>query len=355
MIRQVVVPGFDPSFVTRSETVRVPLSAVTPTTSAEKGPIPATAQRATSARTTIARPTATKTVPWTCELAESLSPSGLQRSHRPTSSATGAPQRAHGCVSSGGVGRAAEVEVGGYAIGPSIVPRTGPRGGWQRRRAGAGACDSLPAIDRADEGVDVVGRPGGQEDLVGARLEPARQLLSWRDDEWVAATTDRRPSDGAHRTRGRPADRSRRDRPLPVPRGSVARGRGTCRTPPPSRRRARRRCGRRPACPAPMRIGGGGSGTGWAYASRSGYSALARVAGPPVHRARSTATASRRWAARSGGCRERDPVCLVLVGMAADPDPEHEPAPARLLERRCHPGEDRRVAVHDVGDERADA
>ena len=41
-------------------------------------------------------------MPWTCEADESRSPSGLQRSHSPTSSGTGAPQRAHGWV---GLGR----------------------------------------------------------------------------------------------------------------------------------------------------------------------------------------------------------------------------------------------------------
>jgi hypothetical protein len=42
--------------------------------------------------------TATNTVPWTCELAESRNPRGLHRSQSPTSRATGAPHRAHGWV-----------------------------------------------------------------------------------------------------------------------------------------------------------------------------------------------------------------------------------------------------------------
>src|SRR4051794_14980356 len=82
-----------------------------PVTDAANGPIPDTARWATIARVTTASPTATKTVPWTCELAESFSPSGLHRSHSPTSSGTGAPQRAHGWVR-------------GFAAGP--VAGTGP-------------------------------------------------------------------------------------------------------------------------------------------------------------------------------------------------------------------------------------
>ena len=49
--------------------------------------------------------------------------------------------------------------------------------------------------------------------------------------------------------------------------------------------------------------------------------------------------------------REVDAVGLVLGRMAADADAESEATAARLLERRGHPREDRRVAVHDVGDE----
>jgi hypothetical protein len=54
----------------------------------------------------------------------------------------------------------------------------------------------------------------------------------------------------------------------------------------------------------------------------------------------------RRW--------EVDAVGLVLGRMAADPDPERESAAAGLLEGRRHPRQDRRMTVHDVGDERPD-
>ena len=51
---------------------------------------------------------------------------------------------------------------------------------------------------------------------------------------------------------------------------------------------------------------------------------------------------------------ELDAVGRVLLRRAADPHPEDQPAAARDLERRGHPGEDRRVAVHHVDHERPD-
>ena len=65
---------------------------------AGNGPIPRTASSADQHSATTASPIPRKTVPWTCELAASRSPSGLQRSHSPTSSGTGAPQRAQAWV-----------------------------------------------------------------------------------------------------------------------------------------------------------------------------------------------------------------------------------------------------------------
>src|SRR4051794_16447320 len=62
------------------------------------GPVPETAKWAPIARAATAMPMARNTDPWTCELAESFSPSGLHRSQRPTSNGTGAPHRAHGWV-----------------------------------------------------------------------------------------------------------------------------------------------------------------------------------------------------------------------------------------------------------------
>ena len=62
-------------------------------------------------------------MPWTCELAESRRPSGLQRSHSPTSMATGAPQRTHACI---GAGFAAARVAGGTVRGvvtSLMVPR----------------------------------------------------------------------------------------------------------------------------------------------------------------------------------------------------------------------------------------
>ena len=78
------------------------------------------------------------------------------------------------------------------------------------------------------------------------------------------------------------------------------------------------------------------------------------MTGPPVHRARMTATASSSRATRSGGRREIDPVGRVLLRMPADADAEHEPSAARDLQGRGHPRHDRRVPVHDVEHERPD-
>src|SRR5258705_10699976 len=149
MIRKGVVPAALPLFVTWSWTRRPLPSFVMPATEAVNGPMPATANRASNARATIPRATATKTVPWTCELAESRSPSGLQRSQRPTSRATGAPQRAHGWVRTGATdvlpGGAVGVTVGSV-IGRSIVPRTRAAVAGTVERGGA---PSAGAGDRA--------------------------------------------------------------------------------------------------------------------------------------------------------------------------------------------------------------
>src|SRR5438309_4001515 len=128
------------------------------------------------ARTTIAIETPTKTVPWTCELAESLSPSGLHRSHRPTSRATGAPHLAHGWV---GIGRAGGTGVAGAVIAPSMVPPSTTL--WAA---------TLPAVRGVDEGVDVGCRAGQHDGAIGARLVPALPGLDRRGDP--ARVSDRR-------------------------------------------------------------------------------------------------------------------------------------------------------------------
>ena len=57
--------------------------------------------RPTTARMMTAAATPAMAMPWTCDADESRRPSGLQRSHSPTSSGTGAPHRTQGWVSSG--------------------------------------------------------------------------------------------------------------------------------------------------------------------------------------------------------------------------------------------------------------
>src|SRR3954451_20236546 len=149
--RQVAVPGAVPWFVI-AIVATIPSGAVPgriDVTSALNGPIPATARWAAIARPAIASPTASNTVPWTCELAESFRPSGLQRSHRPTSSATGAPQRAHGWVRAGLTG--AGVTGALIAVDGAMAPRNASRspGGPAAASPGSAAVadSALPAVD----------------------------------------------------------------------------------------------------------------------------------------------------------------------------------------------------------------
>ena len=86
------------------------------------GPIPVTARRAEEREHAIATPTARNDRAVDLRAARSLSPSGLQRSHSPTSSGTGAPQRTQPWVSSVA---AAERRAGHLA---SMVPRIGATG-----------------------------------------------------------------------------------------------------------------------------------------------------------------------------------------------------------------------------------
>jgi hypothetical protein len=98
--RQVALPALLPSFRTLSVATTVPGAepGFTAVTAAVNGPMPLTARCAKTASATTAPAIARKTVPWTCELALSRRPSGLHRSHKPTSSGTGAPQRAQAWV-----------------------------------------------------------------------------------------------------------------------------------------------------------------------------------------------------------------------------------------------------------------
>ena len=89
-----------PWFVTVRVTAR-PAPSGTAVADASNGPIPESANRPATARMTMNRMIPPIAIPWTCELAESRRPSGLQRSHRPTSMATGAPHRTHACIGAG--------------------------------------------------------------------------------------------------------------------------------------------------------------------------------------------------------------------------------------------------------------
>src|SRR5829696_4410850 len=101
--RHVALPIVSPPLWTSIVATNVPAAAPAriSVTDASNGPIPDTMRRAATARAPIERPIARNTVPWTCELALSFSPSGLHRSQSPTSSGTGSPHRAHGWVADG--------------------------------------------------------------------------------------------------------------------------------------------------------------------------------------------------------------------------------------------------------------
>ena len=96
----------DPAVVPRLVTVRVTASPggaeTTFPTAPLNGPIPAMATRPRTARKMTAPTLARRTVPWACEAAGCLSPSGLQFSHIDVPSGTVAPQRTHDWVSSAG-------------------------------------------------------------------------------------------------------------------------------------------------------------------------------------------------------------------------------------------------------------
>src|SRR4029079_7864119 len=98
LILHVVETRLVPSFLTESDTRIASPSGWNATTWAENGPIPRTASSAPTISTTTATPIPRKIVPWACELATSRSPSGLHFSQSPTSSGTGAPQRAQAWV-----------------------------------------------------------------------------------------------------------------------------------------------------------------------------------------------------------------------------------------------------------------
>ena len=309
--------------------------------------MPATARRARIARPTIASPTATKIVPWTCELAESFSPSGLQRSHRPTSRATGAPQRAQGWVGAAGGSCAIGLDVGVVIARPSCHERgRGPSGrgcvrpayhrSAARTRASTSAVvravrrtSSAPASSQRASSSRGATRSGSAASGSAPRL---RRTTEPQDDPLIGSLPAR-GGEGFAVARLEIEERVRLRGPAVADlRGDADAGR---RAGPDQDRR--RRFG--------DRIGVGLEERVEAAAERD------RAAGPerPKH-SDGLAEAERpllRW-------REGNSVRLVLGRMPADPDPDDEPPVARRLEHRGHPGEDRGVAVHDVRHERSD-
>ena len=255
-------------------------------------------------------------MPWTCELARSFSPSGLQRSHSPTSRATGAPQRAHGWVGpAAGSGRAAGAGIDGCGHRSSMVPRIGrnPEAGGRARDARR--YQRSTASTRASTSG---GRPGEDDRPVRAGLVPAlpgrARLAAPTRVSAMSASPSQSPWKPTRRAGPRVAGR-----PPRAPRGRAAGSARSCRRtslqPSPIRPASRAPAGVSP----PMMIGGGGVGTGNACAPRAaGRTATGRVTGPPVHSARMTATASSSRATRSFGVGELDPVGRVLLRCAAD-------------------------------------
>ena len=146
-----------------------------------------------------------------------------------------------------------------------------------------------------------------------------------------------------------PSRSSPRRRGIPVAREQHAR---TPRFGRPSRRQpgcdanARRR-------PAPWSAAGRGSATGNACASVRGFS---KRLGPRHRPAGPQRPDDREGLLEAGGALRRlgelDAVRPMLGRAAAYPDAHREPAAARELKGRSHAGEQRRVAVHHVRDER---
>ena len=152
-----------PLFVTVSVIARPVAVGDRLATVASNGPIPAqrrTARRWRGGRRPAMAPAIA--MPWTCEADTSRSPSGLHRSHSPTSSGTGAPQRAQPWV-----------RPAGWSV---------PRDGATNARSSGRNVPTLPALGSLDQRVDVLGRAGEDDRPVRAGRLPALPLLARRAD-----------------------------------------------------------------------------------------------------------------------------------------------------------------------------
>src|SRR6185436_12139889 len=166
----VVCPELEPVFRMVRVTSRPCWAGTTFATVAVNGPIPDNATRPATARTSTNSAMPPIAIACTCELDESRSPSGLQRSHRPRSIGIGAPQRWQGWVGSGFAPGAAGVGAAGEDAVRGVVTVR-----WCHEAR-------LPALHGSDERVDVRGVPGEDDRSVGAGGLPPGPGLAWFAD-----------------------------------------------------------------------------------------------------------------------------------------------------------------------------
>ena len=249
-----------------------------------------------------------------------------------------------------GGGPRAGVEAGGGRQGGGSIdsltywPARSPAASTASSCCGPIQCSTSSSAPRACHSVRG-GRQVGEHRLNGGRIV-------------------RRPLDRDHRGRGpvrgsgRPSPKRRQaaGSPPPAPRRRSAAAARMCSAKhvqaSPMRAASRAPAGVSP----PMMMRGGGCGTGKACAPRNVKVAALVVDGPAAQAAGAAPPPPPR--ARCGALccrREVDAVCLVLAGMPADADAELHAAAREVGHGRRHPRQHRRVTVHDVADEGADA
>ena len=292
----------------RSETISPPSSDRTSTTSAGNGPIPATASGRRARGRRSPSPTATKTVPWTCELAESLQP---ERIAALAQADVERDRRAAAGAGVGQLGRRRGAQRDSRSSGRSSVRQSchePGRGAVAARRESAYQRSTAPTSASTSAVVRAV-----RTIAVRAGLEPARQLVARGDDERVARTSGSAslptaPAKPEHDPLLGSLPAGRRQRlEVARPRSSNVSDSAAQPSPisaamPDAGRRARPDEDRRRR--VRDRVGVGVLG--------AGRTRCRRVTGPPVHSARMTATASSRWTRPLRRRREVDPVRLVL-------------------------------------------
>ena len=296
------------------------------------GPIPASASRPDGQHDDRPATTPPIAMPCTCVADESRRPSGLHRSHSPTSIATGAPHRTQAWVSSGlaarrcgrrfawrwctthdGDQRTSALPAPGGPTGRRRRRSCGPARWRRRRRPPASAA-------HVSRGAWTHGLSTIRSSLSQSPWNPTITRWSSRPPGRARAPRGRRGRFGSKlSSKARPA--------VPDPPGQP-RARGGLAADDDRRRRDRDRVRGAPRA--------------------AGSTANARVTGPPVHSARMTATASSSRATRSGASGKSMPYAACSCGAPPIPMPRTSRPTARDLERRGHPRDHRRVAVHDV-------